>query len=88
MSVTEILAYTDSDWGSDTSHRRSVSGMVVLLSGGAVVYKTRYQKTIALSSTEAEFVGASEADKMILYLRSLLFDLGYPQPDPTSDAQY
>ena len=68
----------------NTSHRRSVSGMVILLSGAAVVYKTRYHKTIALSSTEAEFVGASEAGKLILYLHSLLFDLGYPQPDPTT----
>ena len=58
--------------------------MVILLSGAVVVHKTRYQKTTALSSTEAEFVGASEAGKMILYLRSLLCDLGYPQPDPTT----
>ena len=84
LQPTELFAYTDSDWGSDTTHRRSVSGMVILLSGAAVIYKTRYQKSIALSSTEAEFVSASETGKMILYLRSLLHDLGYPTSDPTA----
>lgn len=47
-----------------------------------MTYKTRYQKTIALSSTEAEFVNASNTGKMILYLRSLLQDIGYPMPQP------
>jgi Reverse transcriptase (RNA-dependent DNA polymerase) len=83
LTPTELFAYTDSDWGSDTTHRRSVSGMIILLSGAAVIYKTRYQKSIALSSTEAEFVSASETGKMILYIRSLLQDLGYPTSDPT-----
>ena len=83
LTPTNLFAYTDSDWGSDTTHRRSVSGMIILLSGVAVIYKTRYQKSIALSSTEAEFVSASETGKMILYIRSLLQDLGYPTPDLT-----
>ena len=30
------IGYSDSDWGSDVSHRRSVSGMVIMLSGAAV----------------------------------------------------
>ena len=83
VTANKILAYCDSDWGSDTSHRRSVSGMIILLSGAAVIYKTRYQKTIAMSSTEAGFVSASETGKMILYLRSLLHDLGHTPTNPT-----
>ena len=57
--------------------------MIILMSGAAIVYKTRYQKAVALSSTEAEFVSASETGKMILYVRSLLHDLGYTQSTPT-----
>ena len=57
--------------------------MIILLSGAAIVYKTRYQKAVALSSTEAEFVSASETGKMILYARSLLQDLGFAQSTPT-----
>ena len=57
--------------------------MIIMLSGAAIVYKTRYQKTVALSSTEAEFVIASETGKMILYVRSLLTDLSFDQSQPT-----
>ena len=78
-----LLAYSDSDWGSDTAHRRSVSGTIILLSGAAVLYSTKFQKAIALSSTEAEFVSASDAGKYALYRRSILTDLGYAQTDPT-----
>ena len=61
----------DSDWGGDTTHRKSVTGYVIKLAGGAVYYKTRFQDTIALSSTEAEFAAATDAGKSILYVRTI-----------------
>lgn len=78
-----LQGYVDSDWGSDRQHRRSVSGVAILLGGAVICYKTKYQPTVAGSSTEAEFAAASEAGKMILYLRSILFELGYEQHLPT-----
>jgi hypothetical protein len=83
VPVQHLLAYTDSDWGSDRTHRRSVTGTVLLYSCATILYKTRYQPAIALSSTEAEFVAASDTGKSILYLRSLLHQLGYLPPTPT-----
>jgi hypothetical protein len=80
---TGLTGYTDSDWGSDRSHRHSISGVLILLAVAAVLYKTKFQKAVALSSTEAEFVSASDGGKMLLYLRSLLKDLGFEQPNPT-----
>ena len=50
-----------------------------MLAGGCISYKTRLQKTPAMSSTEAEFMAASDAGKMSLFLRSLLHDLHIPQ---------
>jgi hypothetical protein len=76
-------AYVDSDWGSDRTHRRSVTGLVIMLAGGVIAYKSKYQPTIALSSTEAEFTAASEAGKTTLYLRSILHELGFSQYLPT-----
>jgi hypothetical protein len=83
MHPRDPIAYSDSDWGSDTSHRRSVTGIIIMVAGAAVVYKTHYQRAVALSSTEAEFVSASDAGKMALYIRSLLQDLGFAQQHPT-----
>ena len=79
----ELLAYSDSDWGSDALHRRSVTGSIIMLSGAAVLYTTKYQKALALSSTEAEFVSASNTGKTATYLRTILSDLGFVPDDPT-----
>ena len=78
-----MYAYTDSDWGGDQNHRRSITGIIVMYAGGAIGYKTKYQDTIALSSTEAEFIAACDAAKLVLYFRSLLQELNIPQEDAT-----
>ena len=73
----------DSDWAGDSNHRKSVTGIVIKLAGGTVLYKARFQETIALSTTEAEFIAAVEAGKYILYLRSILHDIGMTQDEAT-----
>ena len=75
--------FADSDWAGNRRDRRSVSGILVMLGGAAIVYKTVLQKTIALSSTEAEFYALTEAGKMILYIRFVLADLNITQQHPT-----
>ena len=69
-------AFVDSDWGGNWKNRKSISGSTIFMAGAPVMYKTKMQQTVALSSTEAEFVAASETGKMILYIRSLLDELG------------
>ena len=78
-----LTGMVDSDWAGDTSHRKSVSGIVLKLAGGTIFYKTKYQDTIALPSTEAEFAAACEAGKSILYVRSILNELNLPQHEAT-----
>ena len=74
-----MFGAVDSDFAGDTSHRRSVSGIVLRLAGGTIFYKTKCQETVSLSSTEAEFIAASEAGKYILYIRTILKEIGLPQ---------
>ena len=54
-----------------------------MLAGGCIAYKSKFQDIIALSTTEAEFVAACDAGKIILFFRSLLEDLGIPQATAT-----
>ena len=54
-----------------------------MLAGAAILCKSRFQDTIALSFTEAEFIAAVEAIKYILYLRSILNDIGILPNDTT-----
>jgi hypothetical protein len=78
-SPTALLGYVDSDWAADIRHRRSISGIVFKMAGAAIAWKCRVQPTVSLSSTEAEFLAASDAGKMALYLRSILDELDIPQ---------
>ena len=78
-----LYGYVDSDWGSDSNHRKSITGIAIMYAGGVIGYKCKYQDVIAHSSTEAEFTAACDAGKMILFFRSLLEDLGIEQHDAT-----
>jgi len=78
-----LHGYVDSDWAGDVSHRRSITGIAIFFGGAVVAYKSKFQRTVALSSTEAEFSAACEAGKIILYLRTILEELGMEQEKAT-----
>ncbi|XP_036322285.1 secreted RxLR effector protein 161-like [Rhagoletis pomonella] len=71
-----LIGYTDADWGGCTTDRRSYTGYAFLLSGAVISWKSQKQRTVALSSTEAEYVNLAEAAKEAVYLRSLLNEIG------------
>jgi hypothetical protein len=70
-----IYGFSDADWTGDTSDRCSYTGYVYLLGGAAISWKSQKQRTVALSSTEAEYVSLSEAAKEAIYLRNLLLEM-------------
>jgi hypothetical protein len=53
-NALEITGSCDTTWASDRTERRSMRGIIMMLAGAAVYYRTRLQPTIAQSSTEAE----------------------------------
>ncbi len=63
--------------------RRSITGLCTRLAGGTFAYKTKFQPTVALLSTEAKFTAACDAGKKSLYIRSVLWDLKLPQKAAT-----
>ena len=77
--TTEVHGYVDSDWATCPRTHRSLTGVCLRLAGGTIACKTKLQPTIAQSSTEAEFMGASDFGKILLYVRSVLWDLGVPR---------
>lgn len=68
----KLNAYTDSDWGGDVEDRRSQSGSVLTLAGGAITWKSKKQPTVSLSTMEAEYIALSEVSKEVIYLKRLL----------------
>ena len=55
-SADELVGYSDSDWAGLKDRRRSTGGYTFLLSGGPVSHQSKQQATVALSSTEAEYM--------------------------------
>ncbi|CAI5723452.1 unnamed protein product [Peronospora farinosa] len=82
-SEVQATAYTDADWGSNIDDRRSVSGIMVMIGGAPVVFKSKYQRTVALSSAEAEYMALSFCTQEVLWVRAMLKDLGHEQVGAT-----
>jgi hypothetical protein len=78
VAVPELAAFCDADWGGDLDSRRSTTGYVFTLFGGAISWQSRLQPTVATSTVEAEYIACAAAVKEALWLRTLLHDLGYP----------
>jgi len=81
--LDRLIGYSDSDWAMDIRHRRSITGIIFMLSGGAIAWKTRVQPTVSLSTAEAEFLAASDCGRLALFLRAVLLELGYEQTHAT-----
>ena len=77
--ASTAVAYGDSDWATCVKTHRSFSGICIQLAGGTIAYKTKFQPTVGLSSTEAEFMAACDVGRMCLLVRSILWDLDVPQ---------
>lgn len=70
-----LVGYVDSDYAGDLDKRRSLSGYVFTLGNCAVSWKSTLQATIALSTTEAEYMAVTEAVKEAIWLRGLYGEL-------------
>ena len=72
-----LTTCTNSDWGSDPTSRLSQTGFYLKLADGLISWTSRAQKTIAYSSTEAEYMALSDCACQVTWIRSLLGELGY-----------
>ncbi|GKA54879.1 putative RNA-directed DNA polymerase [Tanacetum coccineum] len=79
-AVKWIFRYLrDSDLAGNKDNMKSTSGYLMTFAGGAVSWQSRLQKCVALSTTEAEYVAATEACKELLWLKRFLQELGFKQ---------
>ena len=74
-----LVGYTDADMAGDVDSRKSTSGYLIIFAGGAVAWQSRLQKCVALFTTEAEFIAATEACKELLWMKKFVVELGFKQ---------
>ncbi|KAI0495097.1 hypothetical protein KFK09_025244 [Dendrobium nobile] len=78
-----LRTYSDADWASDTSDRKSISGFCTFLGPNLISWSVKKQVTVAKSSTEAEYRSLSAATSDVIWLRRLVAELDHPQHSPT-----
>ena len=64
--------YVDSDFTEDLDKKRSTSGYVFSMAGGAISWKSKLQSIVALSTTEAEYIVVTHACKEVIWLKRML----------------
>ena len=67
----DCVGYSDADWGGDLDDRKSTSGYLFLVSGGAVSWRSKKQTCVALSTAEAEYVALASAAQEAIWMRQL-----------------
>ena len=72
-----LKAFSDSDYAADRLNRKSILGYVYMFAGGPIAWMSRKQKSVATSTTEAEYMALSTCAKEGLWLAQLLKDMGY-----------
>ncbi|GJZ22354.1 copia protein [Tanacetum coccineum] len=75
-SSIALTAYADDDHAGCQDTRRSTSGSMQLLGDRLVSWSSKRQKSVAISSTEAEYIALSGCCAQVLWMRSQLTDYG------------
>lgn len=75
--IVNVSAFSDSDWGCDKNDRKSITGWIAMLNGNPISWASKKQRTVAQSSCEAELYAAAAATNEMIWLRSLLSELGF-----------
>ncbi len=71
--------YSDADWASDKSDRKSVGGYVVMFYGGPISWSSKKQRSVSTSSCESEYMALAMCAKQGQWVAQIFRDLGRPQ---------
>ncbi|CAH9124278.1 unnamed protein product [Cuscuta epithymum] len=76
-----LEGFADADLGGCHDSGKSTTGYIFTIGGTAISWMSRLQKSIALSTTEAEYMAIAEAAKEMIWLKNFLSELGMKQGD-------
>ena len=77
-----LVGYTDAD-GATQEHRHTIMGFTFLIDGGAILWGSKKQELITLSTTKSEYIVATHTTKEVIWLRHLIGKMFRPLQHPT-----
>ena len=81
-SSLNLLAYTDADWGGNADDRTSTSAYLIFFGGNPISWTSKKQRSVARSSTEAEYRAVATGATELMWLLKLLHELRVPIQQP------
>jgi len=72
---TNLVSYSDSDWGGDEKTRRSTSGHIFLFGNAPVAWQSQTQKSVSLSVAEAECISLIECAKRGMKIKKIIKEI-------------
>lgn len=85
-STLRLVGYADSNWAGDLNDRKSTSGFVAFLGGAPITWLSKKQGSVALSTSEAEYIAMSECAKELKWLQNLAKEFKIVDPSRSSIA--
>jgi len=73
-----VAGFVDSDYAGNLERRRFISGYIFTMCARAISWTASLQSIAALSTTEAEYVVATESVKEATWVRGLVTELRVP----------
>jgi hypothetical protein len=77
-----LNAYTDSDYSNCPDRRRSVGGYITFVGNSPISWLSRKHHTVVLSTTEAEYIALCHCMQEMMFLKSLMDELGFKTSKP------
>src|SRR4030095_16978596 len=74
-NILNLKGYCDSDFANCIDSRRSTTGFIFTFGDNIISWNTCLQKTVALSTCEAEYMALKEAVKEAIYLNNMIISL-------------
>jgi hypothetical protein len=73
---TRVEVYCDADWAGDLDDRKSTTGIIIKLNGCPIIWLSKKQSIVALSTAEAEYIAIATAVQEVVWINQYLSELG------------